>query len=56
MANMAYCRFQNTVEDLQDCCDTMNSMGYDADLSEREKYAKEKLISLCAEIVSNFGE
>jgi hypothetical protein len=56
MANMAYCRFQNTVEDLQDCYDTMNSMGYDSDLSENEKYARDKLVSLCAGIVSTFEE
>lgn len=43
MANMGYCRFENTLADLQDCYEHLN----DDDLSEEEKKAKEALIDLC---------
>jgi hypothetical protein len=51
MSNMAYCRFQNTVLDLQDCFDSMN----ESDLSEEETRAKERLIKLCVDIACDFG-
>ena len=43
---MSYCRFQNTLMDLQDCHDNMD----DDDLSEEEQEAKNELIELCKEI------
>ena len=46
MSNMSYCRFVNTVSDLQDCYDHLN----DRDLSDREKKARIRLIELCEEI------
>lgn len=45
MSNMSYCRFQNTLRDLEDCYDNM-----DEDLSPEEQAAKERLIQLCKEI------
>jgi hypothetical protein len=51
MSNMAYCRFQNTVLDLQDCFDSMN----ESDLSEEETRAKERLIKLCVDIACEHG-
>lgn len=47
MANMPYCRFENTVEDLQDCFDN-----FDDDLESPEKEARRKLYALCEKIVS----
>ena len=46
MANMSYCRFQNTYIDLRDCFDNMD--GYD--LSEREFKYRKLLIEMCIEI------
>ena len=48
MANMSYCRFENTLRDLRDCYDNMD--GYD--LSESEFYARKRMIELCIEIAS----
>lgn len=60
MANMSYCRFQNTVIDLQDCYDALEEMGDDEemieDLSSEELRAKKKLIQLCEDIINDFGE
>ncbi len=56
MANMSYCRYRNTLNDLQDCYD---SMSYDEDgdeLSREESNAKEQLLELCAEITDQFND
>ena len=53
MPNMSYCRFQNTVKDLEDC---FNNMDQENSMSESELDARKKLIHLCAEIVDCFGE
>jgi hypothetical protein len=47
--NMSYCRFHNTVEDLQDCYDNLD----DHDLSEEETRARLRLIKLCQQIVAD---
>lgn len=52
MANMSYCRFENTLNDLRDCMDNMD----DRELSERETKARERLIKLCEEIAVDYGE
>ena len=46
MANMSYCRFHNTLVDLEDCYEHM-----DDDLSEAEIRERERLIDLCRRIV-----
>ena len=46
MANMGYCRFQNTVEDLRDC-EESEGMYEPSVLSDEEKKARERLIALC---------
>jgi hypothetical protein len=51
MGNMSHCRFNNTLNDLQDCYDNMHE-----DLSESEEAAKIELISLCADIAAEWGE
>lgn len=53
MSNMSYCRFENTLSDLQDCFDAMEN-GQIAD-SEEEFEARMELISLCKEIGKSFG-
>lgn len=52
MPNMGYCRFQNTLRDLQDCYDHL----WDKDLSEEEIEARRRLISLCDDIFSEGDE
>ncbi len=49
MSNMAYCRFQNTVPDLEDCYEHL----YDDDLSNEEERARNKLIEVCQQIASD---
>jgi phosphate uptake regulator len=51
MSNMSYCRFRNTLSDLQKCYENM-----DNDLSEEEQEAKDELISLCKDIAREYGE
>jgi hypothetical protein len=52
MANMSYCRFQNTLGDLRDCYENMD----DEDLSAEEKRAQEALIQMCTDIAADFGD
>ena len=51
MANMSYCRFENTVKDLYDCSKNMD----DTDLSETEEKARLRLIRICKEIAEDYG-
>lgn len=46
MSNMRYCRFEDTLHDLQDCNEHM----FDPDLSETEEKARTDLIELCKDI------
>ena len=52
MANMAYCRFRNTYQDLRHCWEAME----DNDLSADEARARERLIKLCRQIVDSYGD
>jgi hypothetical protein len=52
MGNMSYCRFQNTLSDLQECQEALNDCD---ELSEEEEEANNCLLFLCAEIVSGHG-
>lgn len=52
MANMSYCRFHNTLEDLQDCFENMD----DNDLSEAEAEERKRLIELCKLIAEFYGD
>lgn len=47
MSNMSYCRFQNTLSDLQDCYDNMDEVN-----SLSEARARESLIELAMYIVN----
>jgi hypothetical protein len=50
---MSYCRFQNTLGDLQDCEEALDD---GAELSKEEEQAKAELIKLCKRIVSDYGD
>ena len=51
MANMSYCRFQNTLHDLQDCANALEDMTETGtDLSANELRARDRLIDLCKDI------
>lgn len=52
MANMSYCRFHNTLEDLRDCYEHMD----DPDLSSEEAKARDRLIKLCQTIVDVYED
>ena len=50
MSNMGYCRFQNTLQDLDDCYDHL----MDDDLSDEEKSARKRLFKLCKDIADYY--
>lgn len=51
MANMSYCRFENTLSDLEDCRDALDR---GEELSSREVRKAKALIDLCREIADNY--
>jgi hypothetical protein len=51
MANMSYCRFENTRDNLRDCLEHIN----DEDVSKAESKARERLIKICIEIIEDCG-
>ena len=51
MGNMSYCRFENTLGDLEECAEHIK----DADLSETEARARVALIEACADILESVG-
>lgn len=53
MANMSYCRFQNTLRDLQDCYHHFDETEH---LSEEEKEARTDMIELAVDIAIDFGD
>jgi hypothetical protein len=52
MANMGYCRFQNTDGDLEDCQDALSD---GEELSDEEESARNRLIDRCIEIAIDHG-
>ena len=52
MSNMSYCRFQNTLQDLRDCYNHMES----DNLSREEFEARKRMIKLCMEIIDEYGD
>jgi hypothetical protein len=50
MGNMSYCRFRNTLGDLEDCYENMEQN----DLGEDEARARIQLIKLCAQIAGDY--
>ena len=48
--NMSYCRFMNTLQDLEDC---YYNLEYIEDMSVDEKRARRRLIQLCCDIAED---
>ena len=51
MANMSYCRFANTSEDLEDCLNHID----DKLVSQAEQKARVQLIEMCQSILTALG-
>ena len=49
MANMSYCRFENTYKDLLDCSNNMNNI-----TSERERDYMQRLVDVCKDIIDEY--
>jgi len=59
MANMSYCRFQNTAGDLDDCQSAFEGLVNDPDekpLSREELAAAKRLVKTCAAILNLLAE
>ena len=52
MANMSYCRFENTLRDLQDCYANMDNDG----LSKSEFYKRRLMVELCMSIANEYDD
>lgn len=50
MANMSYCRWENTLNDLRDCADHVNDL-----LSGSEARARARLLELAADMLEEVG-
>lgn len=57
---MSYCRFQNTLSNLQDCYNAMSDFSSREEFLESlpadEKRAAERLLSLCEDISQEFPD
>ena len=57
MANMSYCRFENTYRDLQECYDALTEAGSIKEVEENanqyEKKYIRKLVELCKDIAAD---
>lgn len=57
MTSMSYCRFQNTLEELQTCKESLDEIeGNLAELSKSEAKAADRLIRLCRYIAEIHGD
>lgn len=57
MANMSYCRFRNTLQDLIACRDALDEIdGNLAELSKDEARAADELIRVCQYIGAGFDD
>lgn len=52
MANMSYCRFENTFQDLYDCFEALE----DLKMCEREYNYAKQMRSLCEQFVERFDD
>lgn len=55
MANMSYCRFQNTLNDLADCESALCDESFD-DLSEEEQKACRRMYRLCKQFIETYED
>ena len=57
MANMSYCRFENTLDDLLDCQEALFDEGVENDEdSKYEARARKELVRVCVEIANSYGD
>lgn len=62
MANMSYCRFENTSQDIADCIEALDENNWDIELmmknasSEYERKGMKKFIKLCKEVAEYFND
>lgn len=59
MANMSYCRFENTVSDLADCQEALRDVNIPRpakSLSKEEYRAMKSLVEICKDIASDFED
>lgn len=58
--NMSYCRFENTVSDMEDCVEALRNAEsikeLYKDMSNYEKEAFKRFFELCAEITEEFED
>jgi hypothetical protein len=55
MANMSYCRFENTVNDMDDCINVLYDVVYDGEeISDSEKSYAKRFITLCKKVAEEF--
>ena len=55
MSNMSYCRHENTANDLEDCYERWDDFDPE-DSSSHEIRGRKKLLRLCKDIVSDYGD
>ena len=53
MANMSYCRFENTYSDLADCVEALKECN---ELSERERIYAKWMRDMCEEYINAYNE
>lgn len=53
MSNMSYCRFRNTLNDLEDCVYALEDTNLE-DLSQEELWAAKRMRHLCKEYIELF--
>ena len=60
MPSMSYCRFENTLGDLQECYDALEKAGSVKEVAENatqyEKPCVRELVKLCKKVVDDFGD
>lgn len=56
MSNMSYCRFRNTLSDLEDCHEALVDEEEFGNMDGEESAAMVKLIELCGDIFVEFGD
>ena len=55
MANMSYCRFENTATDLKDCINALcEGEANAADLSEYELAARDQMYEMCQTYIGEY--
>lgn len=55
MANMSYCRFENTSRDLRDCVNALEDIAYEG-ISKREWHYAKTIRNLCEEYLEAFDD